>query len=87
MLPEASVLERGIGADFAGAEKERAPGAEMRRRAALMNFILVYLINTIVKSRSFRQMLLLMVELTCVLQDLCKNVKRGAFHAFEQVPL
>ena len=47
VLPDASVLERGIGSDFAGAEKERAPGAEARRRAALMNFILIiYLIVT-----------------------------------------
>ncbi len=46
VLPEASVLERGMLAGAAGAEKARAPGAEMRRRAALMNFILVNLFDS-----------------------------------------
>jgi len=68
VLPEASVLERGIGADFAGAEKERAPGAEMRRRAALMNFILVDLLES--------TEVLPTDEMVALLTSFCKIFKR-----------
>lgn len=68
VFPEASVLESGIGADFAGAEKESAPGVERRRRAAL-SFILIYYLAERV-ALQFATTDEIMLTLFCKLQDL-----------------
>lgn len=75
VFPEASVLESGIGADFAGAEKESAPGVERRRRAVL-SFILIYYLA---EERVALQFATTdeMLTLFCNLQDLedCNNTR------------
>lgn len=67
VFPEASVLESGIGADFAGAEKESAPGVERRRRAALSFILIHYLAERLLCNLlHYHEML----TLFCKLQDL-----------------